>query len=123
MRKGGGTVKQLIRRIHRNQKGFTLVELLIVIAILGVLAAVVLLNVTGLIGEGETEASATELVTVQTAMDVMMTKNGLSTVTATSKTNNMAAFPKGKPLYPNYLRTKTTDSKYACNKYGKVTQY
>ena len=41
----------LLRRIHRNSKGFTLVELLIVVAILGVLADVVLPNVTGLSGE------------------------------------------------------------------------
>ena len=46
--KGGGTttnIKQLLRRTHRESKVFALIELLIVIAILGILAAVVLSNV------------------------------------------------------------------------------
>ena len=55
--KEGNTIKSFLKRIHRESKAFTLVELLIVIAILGVLAAVVLPNVTGLVGEGQAEAS------------------------------------------------------------------
>ncbi|HKV31351.1 MAG TPA: type II secretion system protein, partial [Candidatus Dormibacteraeota bacterium] len=35
------------RRSHRHQGGFTLVELLVVIAILGILAAIVLFNISG----------------------------------------------------------------------------
>ncbi|MGA9049429.1 MAG: prepilin-type N-terminal cleavage/methylation domain-containing protein, partial [Dehalococcoidia bacterium] len=49
------------------QKGFTLIELLVVISILGVLAAVVILNVTKYMSSGKTQAAATELANVQTA--------------------------------------------------------
>ena len=120
--KGGGIMKRFLKRFQQDNKGFTLVELLVVIAILGLLAAVVLLNVTGLVGEGETEAKATELVTVQTAMDVMMARNALSSVTATSATSNMSAFPTGNVLYPNYLRTATTSANYSCSTTGLVFQ-
>jgi len=111
-----------MKRIHQNNKGFTLIELLIVITIIGVLAAVILPNVTGLIGTGQTEAGKAELVTIQTATDTMMAKESLKTVTATSATNDMSAFPTGKPLYPNYLRTRTTKGTYSCDTTGLVTQ-
>ena len=120
--KGSGIVRGISKRIHRESKGFTLVELLIVIAILGVLAAVVLPNFTGIVGEGETEAAKAELVTVQTAMDTMMAKNSLSSVTATTATANMSAFPTGNALYPNYLRTDTTKGTYSCSTTGLITQ-
>ncbi len=52
---------------RRGEKGFTLVELLIVLAILAVLAAVVIPNVTGMFGRGAEQAWETDLKTIQTA--------------------------------------------------------
>ena len=52
-----------------GEGGFTLVELLIVIVILGILAAIVVLAIGGLAGKSKTAACNAESKTIQTAED------------------------------------------------------
>ncbi|MFC1945404.1 type II secretion system protein [Chloroflexota bacterium] len=84
-----------MRMPKSGEKGFTLIELLIVVAILGVLAAVVIPNVSRFIGRGETEAGETELSNIQSAVTALMTDNGLTALPnpVGVATDDMGAFP------------------------------
>jgi prepilin-type N-terminal cleavage/methylation domain-containing protein len=118
-------MNRIVKRHSRGEKGFTLVELLIVFTLLAVLAAIMIPNVSGFVAYGHTQAAAAELSVVQTAMDAMMAKENVSSVNITSSaTADMADFPDASltPLYPGYLRFATTKGTYTCSTAGLVAQ-
>lgn len=63
-----------VRRCRRD-RGFTLIELLVVIAVLAVLSAVVIFNVTGVTDRGSGSVCATDVKSVQTAVDAYVSDN------------------------------------------------
>ena len=66
-------LKDARRRSQRSQGGFTLVELLVVIAILGILAAIVLFNISGVNASAACNAMKTDGATIQGAADIYYT--------------------------------------------------
>ncbi len=108
-------------RMRKREGGFTLVELLMVLAILAILVAVVLANFTGLLSGSKATANSAELNIVQTAVDVRMANESLATYPDTSAdTDDMSAAQFN--LYPTYMRSSTSNCNYTVVADGTVSQ-
>lgn len=64
------------RRSHGERKGFMLLELIIVVAIIGILAAVAIPNLVGMTDEAKVAKIQSDLSTIGTAMEVYHVKKG-----------------------------------------------
>ena len=123
-------MKNIVRKFLSGQRGFTLVEILIAMAILGIVAAVAIPTVANIKSRSETKANAGELSNVQAALDAMMSDTELEAVTAITQpnaTDNMGAFPDaGSRLNGgsngDYMRQATTKCSYYVSKSGMVSQ-
>ena len=117
-------------RLRTRDRGFTLVEILIAVAILGIVAAVAVPTVATIKSRSEAKANSGELMNVSSALHSMMSDQELDSVTAItqpSATNAMTAFPDGTyPLYGgatgDYLRQPTTKCTYYLTAAGRVSQ-
>ena len=71
----------------KQDKGFTLVELLIVIVILGILATVTVFAVTGITNKGKTSACQSDAKTIQTAEEAYSANSGVYTAAQSDLVN------------------------------------
>ena len=80
---------QKLRAAQAEESGFTLVELLIVIAILGVLAGVVVFSVAGIQDNSQSSACKAEASTVRTAEEANYVKTKAYVTTANLKATKL----------------------------------
>jgi general secretion pathway protein G len=116
-------VLQRLRATRENDKGFTLVELLIVIVILGVLAGIVVFAVSGITDRGEVAACKADVKTVQVASEAYYAKNGGYAQNIGVTAGQTALVPDFLQAAPNQSAAKT-DGKYRViydNATGAVT--
>ena len=67
-------MRQRLRALRANEKGFTLVELLIVIVILGILTGIVVFAVSGITDRGVTAACKSDKKVVEVAVEAYYAK-------------------------------------------------
>lgn len=114
-----------LRHFEKAESGFTLVEMLVVVAIIIALAAVIIPSVAGFANKGDDGGTAAERDNVQTGIDLYMADNGLSTVTAhnalaDTSTNDFSTATGIVDLSP-YLRMDSTTYFYCWDSAGLIT--
>ena len=116
------------RTIH-NQRGFTLVELLVVMLILGGLASIAVLAITRFLGSGTAEAANTEVHNASAAISCCMLEAGANQLDAVAPVDwdgsegVVTATDYGGAVYDaaDSLRGKHLEATYTVTPTGEIT--
>ncbi|MBS3753795.1 MAG: prepilin-type N-terminal cleavage/methylation domain-containing protein [Anaerolineales bacterium] len=112
----------MLKNLIKEEGGFTLVELLVTIAILAVLFGVVTLSLTGVGSDAEETVNDAELGVVQSAVDIYFAENNISSLDASDVPT--AECLQGNYSFETYLRFTDGNSKcqYTVTTGGDVSQ-
>jgi prepilin-type N-terminal cleavage/methylation domain-containing protein len=121
-----GIIKRKLSNQVRNQEGFTLVEMLVVIGIIVALAAVVVPLVIQFSGDGAEAAENAEWDAVQTSIDTLMADNELTAVSASTASTRISDTldwdaGTGTQTMANYTRDANTNFCYQWATTGRLT--
>lgn len=76
-------LNKLLKKYAKNEKGLTLIELLVVIVILGIIAAIAVVSIGGIINNTKEKAKVTEAVQIINAAKLSHSTDGLTSWTST----------------------------------------
>jgi general secretion pathway protein G len=66
----------MLKKILNNQRGMTLIEIMVVVTILGIIATLVTVNVIGRLDQAKVSAAKTQIKNLETALDEFRRDNG-----------------------------------------------
>ncbi len=115
-------LKNVVGKVGRSERGFTLIEMLVVIGIIVALAAVIVPTVIKFTSEGESGAKNAEWDAVQASFDVMMADQKIALLTgdAVSKKVTDSLDLIGGQTLSGYLRDASTTYCYTWDTSGKI---
>jgi prepilin-type N-terminal cleavage/methylation domain-containing protein len=87
--------------LQRGKPGFTMIELLIIIAILGVLAAVIIPNTTGFVSTGTLSAAKNEMQNIKTAAMAYLGEHEVWPNSSTDLASLIVGTPKATYVFDN----------------------
>jgi len=103
----------------RSRKGLTLIELLIVVIILGALAAIAIPRITTSATTAKQNACNTNVETLNTSIEMYKMDKGSYPATLVTLTGDANYFPDGAPACP--FNTSTTTYPYVMNASNRIT--
>jgi len=110
----------MLRKLRKGQRGFTLVELLVTIAILATLFGIVTLALNGLTADSTTALKAAELAQVQSAVDIYLADNYPTTTTVAAQT--ASGFVTSGADFAAFMRSLPSQYSYTWDTDGNVAQ-
>lgn len=109
----------MFKKFYASEGGFTLVELLVTIAILAVLFGIVTLTLSGVGSDAEDAVIVAECAVVQSAADIYLAADTTNTITARGTAAVIAAGDAG--FSDAYVRDLPTSYTYSWTAAGEVT--